>query len=118
MSELGQQLISIVRQKAAETPEFVYGAPDDVRACVYVRDGKPSCLIGQALWGAGVIDCSISRHDNADVFSVLADRWRLGIDVAEVSWLRKVQRRQDDGVAWGSAVAQADGAFGTCATRS
>lgn len=128
MSDLGQQLIAIVRKKAAERPDFVYVSPEGMREhvitgqpvngnCEYIHaDGQPGCLIGQALFEAGIIDASL-RDDpsppagglNQTVFSRLAEALELPIDQDELRWLRRVQLEQDGLKPWGEAVRLADG---------
>lgn len=109
MSVLGQQLIDIVRDKALEQPDFVYQQIDGV--CFYVRDKKPSCLIGQALWQVGMIDASLEDSPlnlNYETLGGLADYFGWNIDYHELKWLRKVQRYQDTNYRWGAAVQNAD----------
>jgi hypothetical protein len=112
MSVLGQQLIEIVRRKAAEQPDFVYGPPiaaGGAPSCFYVQNGQPSCLIGQALFESGVIDASIENvsHNVANV-SGLAEILDLPIDADELRWLSIVQHQQDARTPWDTAVAIAD----------
>jgi hypothetical protein len=118
MSELGQQLIAIVRRKAAESPGFVYQreAPDDegyrpgLSICKYVHsDGGPGCLIGQALFDAGLIDVDFNKSErNSSTICNLAEYYQWDIDPTEIGWLREVQRNQDRDTYWGDAVAAAD----------
>lgn len=121
MSALGEQLISIVRAKADAQPDFVYERPTPrsggfplnlLPSCVYVHEGRPSCLLGRAMWDAGLIDASMENlntnysafvqgaHDIAPRLEELtADEW---------FWLECVQSNQDSGTAWGVAVRWAD----------
>ena len=114
MSDLGQQLISIVRAKAADNPDFVYTTPlvnqQDDPPCVYVYDGCPSCLIGHALFDAKLIDGSLEcdQAKNSTGFTGLLDHLGLLLDTNEWKWLRQVQRYQDARRSWGEAVRQAD----------
>lgn len=114
MSELGQKLISLVRDIAEANPDFTYVPPlkvidaSDANGCVYVHDGKPSCLIGHALWMAGVIDSNFEdRGCNTRAAYDLTRQY--GVEVEEADWLDSVQRSQDLGVPWGEAVPEADG---------
>lgn len=113
MSELGQKLIEIVRRKAAENPGFTYTSPiPDSTSCWYVHDGKPSCLIGQALWEAGLIDDTIDEDDNSSSFRHLL-RYKGGVhswhvEHDEANWLALAQSWQDKKYPWGHAVQQAD----------
>lgn len=115
MSELGQRLIQIVRQKAAENPDFVYQYPTGRDTCVYVHLGKPSCLIGQALWEAGLIDASLEdRSTNREVSDTLIQVLELPLDQVEVSWLRSAQLKQDSTTySWAEAVTHADEVWGS-----
>lgn len=112
MSDIGQRLIAIVRQKAAAAPDFVYNPPiEEKGTCVYVHDGKPSCLIGQALWGAGLIDASLEDSAyNTETSSPLISGYLSLIDIGinELTWLRAVQYKQDTRATWADAVAYAD----------
>jgi hypothetical protein len=126
MSVIGEQLISIVREKAAESPDYVYEKPlatypaqgmfDGYQdnACVYVHDGCPSCLIGKALWDAGLIDASLEKTDaNFTAMvpnSTISDTVKAlnTLEVGEWNWLGHVQTFQDSLKPWGVAVEGAD----------
>jgi hypothetical protein len=117
VSELGQQLIEIVRRKAAEQPDFFYLPPPredggEGETCLYVHpDGTPGCIIGQALLEAGVIDASFHTRgaDNERAFPELAvDVLDLPLDAEERAWLSQVQRQQDGKCSWGWSVSRAD----------
>jgi hypothetical protein len=120
MSAIGQQLIDIVRAKAAENPDFRYEPPGGAGTpCVYVHRGKPSCLIGHALWGVGLIDADFSRRQertdksraillNAEGFDLVAPELGLELDREERMWLEQVQAEQDKEKPWGIAVKAAD----------
>ena len=114
MTEIGQKLIGLVRAKAAENPEFVYVRPRSEAgihgSCKYVVDGQPSCLIGHALWGAGLIDSSFEEnYCNTYPFRALVHELGLQqLDDNERKWLISVQHHQDDGRSWGTAVEWTD----------
>jgi hypothetical protein len=111
VSDIGEKLISIVRAKAEENPEFVYLPPGgDGTSCLYVHDGQPSCLIGQALWGAGCINAQFERNwtHNTERIDGIALALGLELDPAEIEWLGRVQDSQDNQAPWGRAVAAAD----------
>lgn len=105
MSELGQQLIQIVRDKASEAPDFIYRMPPEHGTCMYVHNGQPSCLIGHGLAGAGI---RVPSRHNACTIGALVDFMELPIDFDEVTWLRAAQSQQDRNRTWGDAVAYAD----------
>jgi hypothetical protein len=105
MSELGQKIIEGVRAAAAGRPDYIY--PKDGSGCWYIRDYSPSCLVGHALWAAGLIDEDWRGDDYGAIADVvLHEKWPLDED--EVHWLSTVQKNQDIGRPWGDAVAIAD----------
>lgn len=111
MSELGQKIIEGVRAAANKHPDHVY-KKTDMGGCQYVRDGAPSCIVGHALWAAGLIDstCKFDERDNSGIDIIIRDEgWPL--DVSEVDWLCRVQGEQDSGTPWGKAVELADKGF-------
>lgn len=118
MSDIGQQLIRLVRAKAAENPDFRYQPPGGrYYSCVYVHKSQPSCLIGHALWGAGLInaefehrgvDSQFLRKPNQDGFDAVQKVLGLELDREERAWLEQVQAEQDNEKPWGSAVQAAD----------
>lgn len=111
MSELGQLLIKLVRQKAYHDPDMVYLPPGgDEESCMYVHaDGQPGCLIGQALFEAGVIDAKFFKSiNNTNTITQLAREVHLPITSNELSWLAEVQCQQDERKCWAVAVAGAD----------
>lgn len=118
MTVLGEQLISIVRVEAAETPDYIYRPPNLNGACLYVHQGRPSCLIGHALWGAGLIDANLpsarsgsSVYINEESIRTVAVDLELDLSIAEINWLAHVQGKQDRASSWGDAVASADAKF-------
>lgn len=118
-TSIGEQLQEKVREIAAERPDYVYrgnGAVGKLGRCVYVRDGQPSCLIGHALWGLGLIDATLEQRgsgqgDNTGDIHSLADTLNLDIDSDSLDWLSQAQYRQDVGRPWGEAVQLADEQF-------
>ncbi len=110
MTVLGQHLISAVRARAAENPDYIYKSPFGHGTCAYVHDGCPSCLIGQALWDLGLIDASFAgTSGNYLPFFSVVDHLGLVLDPEERKWLREVQYYQDtQRYSWGESVANAD----------
>ena len=110
MSVTGEKLIAHVRAHAAKSPAFTYTpCPGPRAACVYVKEGKPSCLIGQALWDAGLIDASMEHECGNDYpFRDLAGYLDLDICTEEKLWLIDVQNYQDQSYPWGECVVGAD----------
>lgn len=121
-TKLGRKLIADVRAVAAERPDHIYEKPnvgsdiENARTCVYVWNGKPSCLIGQGLWRGGLIDALFADEEmNYEGILHLADSdWWTNIKEyaslsdREVAWLRDAQRVQDAGEPWGAAIVEAD----------
>lgn len=120
-TELGCKIIAGVREAAAEQPDRIYeriavGIEGDVRdaTCVYVWEGQPSCLIGQGLWRAEVIDASFTYQEwNIEGIGelILSEWWTARwpeLSVREVAWLRWAQQTQDARRAWSVAVTDAD----------
>jgi hypothetical protein len=121
MSEIGQQVINAVRSKAAQNPTFVYKNPGLSWSnalgpgpfCVYVKDGCPSCLIGQGLWDLKLIDASLENHEyNSvgadDLLAWLDTTQDVTLDVDEIEWLVQVQAAQDAEKPWAEAISFAD----------
>lgn len=125
MSDIGQQVINAVRSKAAHNPTFVYKNPGFTNPdlfgpgefCVYVKDGCPSCLIGQGLWDLNLIDASLENHEYNTVAAddllawLHAERdYDLGLllDPGEIDWLVQVQAAQDAEKPWAEAISFAD----------
>lgn len=121
MSELGIKLETFVRYQAERQPGFKYQkqwadnpAPDTGGKywCLYVHNGEPSCLIGHAMWNAGLIDAGFeSRRSNSNCFCS-GLKWDIPalkqLDDAEWVWLSNVQLAQDGGKTWHDAVSNAD----------
>lgn len=119
MSEIGWQLIAAVRSAAARDPYRV-DASAGRGGCQYVRNGQPSCIIGEGLWALGLIDASLESLGgtpvplsdfvplNADLAPSLFRHLGLELDEDEIGWLAMVQSKQDEGVCWTDAVREAD----------
>lgn len=99
-----EQLISAIEAVAAEDPYRVYQQDDEGR-CFYLRDGAPSCLIGQALHRLGVSLSTLAREDAIQnsaenvIFKTLS-----GVSDRALSFASRVQTRQDLGHTWADAV--------------
>ena len=120
MSDIGQQIIAKIREHAAADPNFVYVLPGDSPACLYVHEGAPSCIVGQALWDLKLIDASIEldtteipddiyeSRPNTAGSATLLEHLGIGVDSDESRWIREVQRVQDNENTWGTAIEFAD----------
>ena len=97
--------------------DFVYKAPKGdggYDRCVYVRDGKPDCIVGQFLANLGVpverlqeADKGISSGSSAG--QLLGELRNEGVitiahDQNVVDALSEVQHRQDNKSTWGNSV--------------
>lgn len=112
------KLIEWTRKVAGENPDFVYEqitkeneSGYKSRSCLYVHDGKPSCLIGHAAIEAGIIDLSIEFTGN-NLLEACELVQNLGIvdqlSHAEIKWLNAAQNAQDTGQTWAEAIKSAD----------
>jgi hypothetical protein len=106
-------VVAQVRREAVAQPDYV--SP----ACQYVSDNAdhPICIVGHALHSLGVTLDELFQLEGQNVDDVvialeLADPLDVfdGLDPL-VSWLASVQMRQDNGVSWETAVAEADALF-------
>lgn len=71
-------------------------------SCVYVHEGKPSCLVGQILHKHGVPVEELAQHEFQGAWTVsgiLADA-----DYPAQFFLDTAQAKQDQGTSWGLAV--------------
>jgi hypothetical protein len=101
------QIEAIVRRLATESP-------DEVRNCTYVDDctapTEPHCIVGCALFELGVPLHQLAEHDGMAIYELpfafngLDDDGRT---VTALSWLERVQAKQDLRWSWGEALAAA-----------
>lgn len=97
------QVVEEVKRLAKEKPDFVYAIPEDAETCLYVFNGKGSCIVGQALINLGILAEDIAEHEGqpaSDVMEDLLDDPNSGHNF----WLDQVQSEQDGRVPWGKAV--------------
>jgi len=71
-------------------------------ACMYVHDGKPSCLVAQILVRFGVPVSLLMFWENRGAYVVSQEVTECEDQVA--SFLSVLQGRQDGGVSWGEAL--------------
>lgn len=122
--------LALLHEVVDPNPGFIYQPgknPDSgASACLYVRDGEPSCLVGHVLARAGVAVEDLARMDegtpdsgtedepagDGDSESAFEVLWENGAlpdylevtpDAADI--LMHVQSRQDQGTPWGDALA-------------
>lgn len=99
-----------VEKVAGENPHFIYDASE---TCKYVKDSKPSCLVGHALFRLGIPIGHLEMYDNANDFAgsgigtvLFEDLYEMDDPVA-ANKCTLAQDEQDDGVSWGAAVYRA-----------
>lgn len=100
-----------VEKVARENPDFIYDASET--GCKYVKDSKPSCLVGHALFRLGVPLDQLKVYDNTNDFSgsaigtvLLGDLYERDDPIA-VEKCTVAQKEQDSGASWGTAVQRA-----------
>lgn len=110
-----EQAITALREVVAGNEDYVYQPPVG-SMCVYVHDGKPSCLVAQVLskLGVGIDDLGRLDHKSTDHFDspVPVTAYRLSdhmpIEDRASGILGYAQSRQDLGETWGEALAAAE----------
>jgi|SRR5690349_7508055 hypothetical protein len=112
MIELNRSLVDTYLDEAvAEFGEVAWRGGNG--SCKYVRNGAPSCLVGQVLAKAGVpldrLEVADSEHFGHgvpadDLLVELRQEGVLTYDNEVVDLLSGVQWRQDEGISWGRAV--------------
>lgn len=95
--------------------DYVY--PGYMDGCVYVRDDKPSCLVGHILHRLGVDLISFANEESyddglvneraIDTLWVTAEEYGVSFSPLAQGFLVEIQRDQDCGISWGGAVEQA-----------
>lgn len=136
MAITAAQLVEKVREVAAELP--ANSLDSGMGCFYFYDNGNPCCIVGQAMSRLGVTPAAALEEleesyihvpnpnqiakDNFDfefntkrINTVLASRKFAGLFEypdstydSDVTWLRNVQARQDDGFSWAEAVAWAD----------
>lgn len=102
-----------VIQLADQNPDFVYTSPVPSGDCLYVHDGKGSCVLGQALLALRVVDVEyLDKNKDFRIPALIRDLVRLGrIEVISehhplITYLNLTQMDQDRGKRRADAVAQ------------
>jgi hypothetical protein len=89
---------------AQEGPDFVYEAPIE-GSCVYVHQGKPSCLIGRYLIDMGVPVEAFDGYQTSDIDTLFSRNFfeNYGITATDeaVQIMRTLQYNQDNDLSWG-----------------
>ena len=74
-----------------------------VKMCVYVHDGKPSCLVGQILHRYGVSTTELALNEFRSAHNVTYDLVP-GTSPEVLKFLEEIQGEQDEKKTWGEAV--------------
>lgn len=97
---------------AEKGAEYVYPENEKIGiSCSYVWDGRPSCIVGNALHRLGVSLDILGRFEMTTAASVLDSlRYRkiLVVDTETRQAYDEAQTAQDDGRPWGEALAAAE----------
>jgi len=75
--------------------------------CRYVLDGKPSCLIGHAMYYNGDPLAEIAKHEGRGAYAPVSALHQ-GLDWYVIHALQEAQGGQDVGETWGSALRRYD----------
>lgn len=105
-----KKVIERVRKIAAVNPDFVYEYNPLHGGCDYVRDEKPSCLLGQAFYAEGVSVEELKVWDDTGSFENVVRELLEPENYSpeDVSWLQSVQGSQDSAKPWEEAIVNAD----------
>lgn len=109
------EFVKAVVQLATENPDFVYPRnPDQAPACLYVRDGEGSCIIGQAFVRIGFPVEEVAEFDLCATSFVGKILEELGVEYGSPlsDWAINIQGQQDEGTMWSDALRYADERFG------
>jgi len=96
--------VTVVRLLAEEQP-------DRISKCLYVRKGAvtPECIIGNCVVDLGGTTESLGGYEGSGPATVLRlTKFPIELGSSAVEWLEEVQRTQDNGSTWGTAVKDAD----------
>jgi hypothetical protein len=107
-------LVEEVRSIAAKHPGHIYQDKDTDNpntSCFYQREGKPSCIMGHALFNLGVPIATLQAMDThtGGIYEFLTLGFTTPLASHEtLMWLNSVQNLQDNLKPWGYAVGSAD----------
>lgn len=112
VQELRAAVFACVEERG---PDYQYEAPVDDSglqgSCLYWhdRDDRPGCIVGLALYKLGADDEFLRNHEGNTSIGMLKllkedHEWTFEDYEGVNWWLNEIQRRQDDGMRWGSAV--------------
>jgi hypothetical protein len=92
-----------------EGVDYVYELPDlESGVCLYVNEGKPSCIVGHYLINIlGVAKHAVRAHEGVNASTLAEALHSEGVMPAMDYWaatfLDVLQREQDSGATWGEA---------------
>lgn len=95
---------------------YVYDQPtegENVNQCVYVNDGKPDCMIGLALFKAGVDIATLEKANDHGIIEDVVNCSTVleNVDITEgaLNVFKRAQRAQDEAATWGHAYTKGTG---------
>lgn len=104
-----------ITRLATKNPDFNYKLDSGVLGmpCLYVHQGKASCIVGQALNNLGVPLEVLSKYENWTSTKIIQEILQLSekdIDfhMNTLAWIDRVQVQQDSGRTWSCAITYAD----------
>lgn len=110
--------VAEVRRLAAENPDFVYSAPEDLNptsgpTCLYVHRTEAGelvggCLIGQAFINIGLPVDEVAKFDTLTYGGATEVLGVFNVSKRVRAWAGTAQQCQDLGDCWAEAVARAD----------
>lgn len=95
VAEFGEDYVYPQDHKVAESPS-------SVPSCVYVHDGKPSCLVGQILYRHGVDLDDLATQEFTGAW-IVAGKFAAA-NLKTCYFLDAMQSLQDKGSTWGEAL--------------
>lgn len=112
VAKVKELLAEAVALKGADyvytTPDGLQGTPEDQPVCLYVHGDQPGCIVGHALYSAGISLARLREEERNDAEGVLRNlRHDLMYEEGVPSLLQDVQQAQDQGTPWGQAVRSA-----------
>lgn len=110
-----EDALRALEEVVAEAGEdYVYQPPNQGLTCVYVADGRPSCLVGRALFRLGVsietlhwLDREFGGFYCRDLNDELPEK--IPMDESAAIAFARAQERQDARCSWGEALRAAKG---------
>lgn len=103
-------LIEVVRSIANEFPDDRYYGEiptGEYDSGYYIRYGRVSCLLGQALGELGFSEETLVKYENKKASKIVKDRFKK-YTMTDLLWLDTVQRKHDTNHSYAEAVAFAD----------